>query len=142
MTSQTTQQPMFSNQQTLQQARTRAAFEAVGKDISDKYATVVRRLPAMILSEGLANTLLFLKAKGRDELKAKGRDEHQRALQHLSSWVCGRIAGDENADLLTWIAQASTMDYRRATAEAISYATVLKRMAEASGKGDLTGDEN
>ncbi len=124
---------MTTNQQTLQQERAASAWaqieqvEAHLRDVKKEYGSLVRGLPAMILSDGLAQTLAFLLAKGKGDAKKP----HQAAYEHLSAWVCQRLNAGKNMDLLQWVLQKSSADYRRATTEALAYLHWLKRFAEA-----------
>ncbi len=86
----------------------------------------------MILSDGLAQTLAFLLAKG----KADSTKPHTAAYEHLSVWVCQRINADQ--DLLQWVLNESSADYRRAASEALAYLHWLRRFVEAK---DWRSDE-
>lgn len=123
-------------QQTLQQRRAADAWaqiEAVaashnGDKFKKEYGSLVRGLPALVQSDGLGQTLAFLRAKaGGDENKV-----HAVAYRHLSNWVSTQLTGGAT-DLLEWLLRQSTGDYRRATNEAQAYLAWLKRFAEAKG---------
>jgi CRISPR-associated protein Cmr5 len=97
-----------------------------------KYGSLARRLPTLIQVNGLAQTLAFLKAKGKEN-DPKSRKEHfVQAFYHLSNWLCDRFDWGET-DLLTKVL-AQNMDsqrYRLATSEALAFLNWLKRFAEA-----------
>ncbi len=118
----------MSNQQTLQQERAASAYQAVRAAKSNDYGSLVRRLPALIQQDGLAQALVFL--------KAKGEKHHQDAYNHISQWVMAKIAPNPERDLLDWLMSTDSGDYRRATAEALAYLNWLKRFAEAEGIGN------
>ena len=100
-----------------------------------KYGSLARRLPALLQTNGLGQTLAFLRAKaGRDE-----SNHHYVIYDHLSAWVMERMKGD--GDLLEWILSESSDAYRRATTEAIAFAIWLRRFAEAKGWGEGQGGE-
>lgn len=93
-----------------------------------KYGSLARRVPMLVLINGLGQTLAFLRAKGKDD----PGDEHNILFQHLSTWTMSQVAPDAgNKDLLSWILEKDSASYRRATAEALAYLAWLKRFAEA-----------
>lgn len=109
--------------QTTQQQRAQFAWDAVnevGTNQQGRYATLARKLSAMIQVNGLASTLAFLFSKSKD---GKG---DQVIARHLSDWVTGQL-GYTQGDLMHLIQQADTDLYRRATAEAIEYSIWLSR---------------
>jgi len=131
----------MSNQQTLQQRRAAQAFKDVQemvvlleKDKKDstanEYGTIIRGFPALIQTDGLATALAFL--------QAKGKSAHRATYQHISAWVMTQLTG-KTGDLLNWLMDASTFQYRQATAEALAYTTWLKRFVEAN---DLKSSNN
>lgn len=122
---------MNNTPQTLQQERAASAWaqieqvEAKDEKFRKEYGSLIRGLPAMILSDGLAQTLAFLLAKGREDQTKP----HFAAYQHLSVYVCQRLNADR--DLLQWVLHESSADYRRAASEALAYLHWLKRFVEA-----------
>jgi CRISPR-associated protein Cmr5 len=118
---------MTSQQQTLDQKRARQAWEnvkAVKKQpFEGDYGSLARRIPALVQTNGLGQTLAFLKAKGNDN-KA-----HQVLYDHLSDWVVGQMGW--RRELLVEVVERDTAGYRRATAEAMAFLNWLKRFAEA-----------
>ena len=129
---------MANTPQTLQQERAASAWaqieqvEGESDKFKKEYGSLIRGLPAMILSDGLAQTLAFLLAKG----KADNTKPHFAAYQHLSIWVCQRLNAGQ--DLLQWVLHESSADYRRAASESLSYLHWLKRFVEAK---DWRSDE-
>jgi CRISPR-associated protein Cmr5 len=128
-----------SSQQTLQQRRATDAYNKVEqikalKDEKTKkeYGSLVRGLPAMILTDGLGQALAFLRAKAGGEINA-----HHYAYNHLSSWVSA-WSGNEGKDLLELVLSKSTNEYRQYTNEALAYLHWLKRFVESA---NLKSDE-
>lgn len=112
-----------SKRQTTEQKRAAAAWVAVSEvQVADqsKYSTWVRKLPALIQSNGLGSAMAFLCVKC------------PLLYGHVSRWVTAHLkySGD---DLLDLIRNSSAEQYRRATAEAIAYAGWLKRYVEGQG---------
>ena len=89
-----------------------------------KYGSLARNLPTMIQVNGLAQTLAFL--------RAKGKNYHNQAFAHLSDWVCDRFNWT-GGDLLSKViaADMDSQRYRLATTEALAFLQWLKRFAEA-----------
>lgn len=118
----------MSRQQSLEQERATAAWKAIvqvkGQSYQDKYKSLAANAPADIQSNGLGQTLAFW--------KAKGGEEHRALYQALAVWIKGQLSVLSANDLLVWVMQTATTDqYRRATAEAISFLSWIKRFAEA-----------
>ena len=114
----------------MEQERAAAAWERV-RDVAKteykkEYGSLARSAPADIQANGLGQTLAFWHAK---------KDAHYKALlDHVFGWVMGRMdkPGSWPGSLLDWVVKdASTNDYRRATAEAMAFLSWLKRFAEA-----------
>jgi CRISPR-associated protein Cmr5 len=121
---------------TLEQQRAEQAWECVdevtskSQDFKKKYGSLARKVPTLILTNGLGQTLAFLKAKGKND----PADEHTVLFRHLSRWVLSQVAPSSpatNGDLLQWVLQNDSASYRRATVEALAFLTWLKRFAEA-----------
>ncbi len=124
-----------SNLRTLEQERARQAWEYI-QEVASKskfkkeYGSLARKVPMLVLTNGLGQTLAFLKAKGKND----SSDEHTMLFQHLSRWVLSQVAPAStgtNCDLLDWVLKSGSADYRRATLEALAFLNWLKRFAEA-----------
>jgi CRISPR-associated protein Cmr5 len=124
-----------SMQKTIEQKRAKAAWEDVarakekGKDFGGKYKRLAQKMPAYILTNGLGQSLAFLKSK------AKGKDgsskEHELLYEHLSKWVMQQVDPKGNQSLLQWVMDNDSISYRRATTEVLAFLAWLKRFAEA-----------
>ena len=118
----------YSLQQTTQQERARAAWEAVAgmerNPSAKEYGSLVRGLPSQIQRDGLGPTLAFL--------AAKGKGHHTSLLRHLDGWVLPKIGAPQVRDgLLGYVLTCSSDDYRRAASETLAYLAWLKRFVEA-----------
>jgi CRISPR-associated protein Cmr5 len=125
-----------SLQRTLAQERAQQAWACVQEvtnkpqEFKKKYGSLARKVPMLVLTNGLGQTLAFLKAKGKND----PADEHTVLFRHLSSWVLSQVASSttaNNGDLLQWVLQNDSAAYRRATIESLAFLTWLKRFAEA-----------
>jgi len=100
--------------------------EKGGNEWKSKYGSLVRKLPSYILTNGLGQTLAFLKAKGKGE----PGNEHEVLYQHLEGWLQRQLG--INGNLLDWLVnKATSQQYRLATMEALALLQWLKRFAEA-----------
>ena len=125
-----------SLQRTLEQERAQQAWACVQEvtnkpqEFKKKYGSLARKVPMLVLTNGLGQTLAFLKAKGKND----PADEHTVLFRHLSSWVLSQVTSSttaSNGDLLQWVLQNDSTAYRRATIESLAFLTWLKRFAEA-----------
>lgn len=144
----TQQQARASKRQTIEQERGKEAWSCIKnikkleKKDQQEYRSLARSLNSMIQINGLAQTLGFLKAKGKDK-DDKGRPKknmHYYLLEHLTHWMhehfnkaIADTSGTENDGLLTWVLDKVTFssDYRRATTECLAFGRWLSRFAEA-----------
>jgi CRISPR-associated protein Cmr5 len=113
-----------------------------GREWQQSYASHVKKFPMLVLTNGLGQTLAFLRAKGKNDRAA----EEEVLYHQISNWVTAQIWGGEgDAGLLPkLIAPDSGSDvYRRATVEALAFVNWLKRFAEAAleAEPDLTVEE-
>ncbi len=97
--------------------------------IKKEFSTVAKKLPSLIMTNGLGQTLAFLLAKA----EGKQNNHHRQVYQAVSNWVIPQVFGEESQgkDLLGLVLEKSSVEYRRATAEAMAFAGWLKRFAEA-----------
>jgi CRISPR-associated protein Cmr5 len=120
----------------LEQDRAKHAWECINevkdKEFASNYRTIAIKAPSLILTNGLGQTLAFLKAKGKGNLT----DEHEVLYQHITNWLKQqdwlKKQLKPNDDLLEWIvSKATSQEYRLATMEALALLQWLKRFAEA-----------
>ncbi|RMH35738.1 MAG: type III-B CRISPR module-associated protein Cmr5 [Acidobacteria bacterium] len=124
----------MSQQQTLEQKRAQRAWNDIqsvvnrSDEFKKKYGSLARRVPMLVLTNGLGQTLAFLRAKGKNDQS----DEHNVLFNHLSAWTMSQVAPNvSDQNLLNWVLKSDSTAYRRATAEALAYLVWLKRFAEA-----------
>jgi CRISPR-associated protein Cmr5 len=133
-----------SLQRTLEQERAQRAWECVkevtskSQEFKKKYGSLARKVPMLVLTNGLGQTLAFLLAKAKrhepEQKRSVEAKAHDLLLVHLSSWVLSQVASSttaSNGDLLQWVLHNDSVAYRRATMEALAFLTWLERFAEA-----------
>ncbi|WP_457548467.1 type III-B CRISPR module-associated protein Cmr5 [Archaeoglobus sp.] len=116
----------------LEQERAKFAYEKVnsvkGKEFEEDYARYVKSAPALILANGLGNTLAFYKSK-----KKKAYDA---LYNHLNEWLKERGFYDDNTDVLEWIMSTDALQVFMATQEVLSLLNWMTKFAKAMLKGD------
>jgi len=99
--------------------------EVKGKGFEDKYLRHARKLPSMILHNGIMTTLAFMKAK------ASSDDGWKFLLSHLGRYM-KEIENRESDDfnLLKLFGEMELSEYRLYTQKLLYFAQWLKRIAE------------
>jgi CRISPR-associated protein Cmr5 len=123
---------VINRRQDLSQRRAAKAWEYVKIEHGKDYGSLTQRLTQMVQINGLVATAAFLYSK---------RDKAHFALLYdqLSGWICIEVY-DGGGDLLEQIRSRSSVDLRRATAEAITFSIWLRRFSEAVF-GDVRSDQ-
>ena len=116
----------------IENGRAKDAFEKVRQLSTEElehYVSYIRKMPMMIKTNGLAQTLAFY-------LSANKR-EYQIVYKHLSSWVMQpdtkkRLGLDKQKanDLMEATIALESADYRTLTVEIMAYLEWLKRFSE------------
>lgn len=129
----------MSQLQTLEQKRAAEAWsyvQYVNEEIDDKgfkkdYRSLVLKLPSLILTNGLGQTLAFLKSKGKGEESKPA----EKIYQDLQVWLAkpevinwGKATQPE---LIERIMAVNSDKYRFVTIETLSFLNWLKRFADA-----------
>ncbi len=122
----------------LQQDRMKKAYKYVciakgeGK-IESKYATLAKKLPSMIVHNGLITTLTFLKSKEKNE-----EDATKLLLNQLVEYLSKELQTENNYnEVIAKLCNIDLIDYIRISNEMIAFSTWLKRIAE----GELENEE-
>lgn len=133
---------------TLEQNRANYAWTCVKKIqgyndeqklIEKKYKSFVNKSSALVLTNGLGNTLAFYRSKyGEDSTKAEAQ-AYKILYSHIDEWLKKQSIIDR--DVTEWILseKTSSLDVIRATKETLAFIGWLKRFAVAELKGDETG---
>lgn len=131
---------MPSQQQTEDQKRAAQAWARVsavaGQSYEKEYRAFAQKLPSYILTNGLGQTLAFLRAKSKGDSQKKGNDSraYEALYRDLSRWVMKQMTGESNDRLLNWLMEGDSNSYRRASTETLAFLSWLKRFAEAELK--------
>jgi CRISPR-associated protein Cmr5 len=116
----------------LDQERAAYAWAKVQKCSKD-YENLAKAAPALIMNNGLMQTLAFF--------RAKGKEHHIRLNEHLCEWLGKRFRGvahfpvnDRNPDfesIMPALHHAEPLIYRRATEEALAVLRWIRQFASA-----------
>jgi len=108
------------------------------KKLNENYRSYVKRLPQMILSNGLGQALAFIYSK-----KKMGNAYdflYFHISQYLESEIPARIPPKEkDKDLAEWVISLDSLQYRYVTEEVLAFLNWLKRFAE--GMIEVGGEE-
>ncbi|MBO8152649.1 MAG: type III-B CRISPR module-associated protein Cmr5 [Candidatus Marinimicrobia bacterium] len=108
----------------------------------DKYASYVKKIPQMILSNGLGQTLAFIisKKQKQKENRPPGSKEnpknaydliYKQLTEYMKSNHTSRISMPHNeSDLIKWVISCNSTDYRYITQELLALLGWLKRFVE------------
>jgi CRISPR-associated protein Cmr5 len=126
----------LTRQQTIEQQRAAKAWELVSRVKEDdgkcqkEYNSWVKKVPVLVLTNGLGQTLAFL--------HSKSDREKQLLYQHISMWLKSPQSqlvwsgtGLQKDNIIDRLIHESSSTYRRATVEALAFLNWLKRFADA-----------
>ncbi len=121
-----------TNIKKLENGRAEFAYKCVveAKTYSD-YKSYVKKVPVLIQTNGLGNTLAYMVSKGK---------AYDLIYQHLTSWLskeeCGCKALPDHTDLLEFVVSQHSIVYRQITTECLALLNWLRRLAEGMIEGD------
>jgi CRISPR-associated protein Cmr5 len=121
-----------------------------GKDFASKYLSYARKLPSMIIYNGLLTTVAFAKSKAKKAFtKAKVEEGEkvnieglawEKLLEHLKEFLRREGINQDNKDLIEFLSEREVQEYRLITKRVLDFSLWLKRIAEGEiedeGKGD------
>ena len=124
--------PNETNMKKLENGRAEFAYKCIVEvKSSSDYKSYVKKVPVLIQTNGLGNTLAYMVSKGKT---------YDLIYQHLTSWLskeeCGCVALPEHTDLLKFIVSQPSVVYRQITTECLVLLNWLRRLAEGMLEGD------
>lgn len=126
---------------TLEQDRANCAWNCIKKtkdrndeQIERKYKSFVNKSSALLLTNGLGNTLAFYQSKY--EGNSPEAQAYRFLYAHIDEWLKKQNIVDQN--VIEWFRskKTSSLDVIRATKETLAFLSWLKRFAVAELKGD------
>ncbi|SFQ19948.1 type III-B CRISPR module-associated protein Cmr5 [Caldicoprobacter faecalis] len=114
------------------------ATRVLSKEELNNYRSYTEKIPIMILTNGLGQTLAFIKAKMNVKKEGNSGEKKENAYKilydqisdYLKSEISTRIKMDENKDLVEWVISCHLKEYRFITQEILAFMNWLKRFAE------------
>lgn len=130
----TTQQPSAAktSTMTLEQRRAETAWRFAQEGIAlggGEYTNLAKAAPALIMNNGLMQTLAFY--------ADKDKAHHKALASHLRRWIMLRAGGADKdpgfQQIMEILLKADSSDYRQATEEALLLLRWLRQFAAALG---------
>jgi CRISPR-associated protein Cmr5 len=121
-----------------------------GRDFASRYLSYAKKLPSMIIYNGLLTTVAFAKAKAKKaSTRAKVEEGEkvnieglawEKLLEHLKEFLRREGINQDNKDLIEFLSEREVQEYRFITKRVLEFSLWLKRVAEGEiedeGKGD------
>jgi len=111
-----------------------SCVEYVNEEIDDKgfqreYRSIVMKLPTLIISNGLGQTLAFLKSKG----KGNENKPEEKIYQDIDGWLSKNknIQWNTKGELIERVIALPGDKFRQVTVETLAYLSWMKRFADA-----------
>ncbi len=121
-----------------------------GKDFASRYLSYAKKLPSMIIYNGLLTTVAFAKAKAKKaSTKAKVEEGEkvnieglawEKLLEHLKEFLRREGINQDNKDLIEFLSEREVQEYRFITKRVLEFSQWLKRIAEGDIEDDGKGD--
>lgn len=130
----------------LDQERMRKAYEFVQdvkqnhSSIANEYSSLAKKLPAMIVNNGLITTMVFLRSKTKKKKEEEKTTANEKLLEQLLSYI---VNGNQDTDKKYEIFRKCVEDmdieeYLFLTQDVLAFATWLKRIAEGEIEDEKT----
>jgi CRISPR-associated protein Cmr5 len=108
------------------------AYECVGgvknEDFASKYLAYAKKLPSMIIYDGLLTTVAFAKTKAK-KASIEGK-AWEKLLEHLKEFLRREGINQDNEDLIEFLSKREVQEYRFITKRVLDFSLWLKRIAE------------
>lgn len=120
----------------IEQGRAKYAFDKVrsvsenGPDnLKKTYKSAAKKLPVLIKTNGLGQTLAFMKSKGGKKGAKNGHDE---LYDQIGNWLQTRDAEklDPQGELVEQVIQLESPAYRQVTAETLALLNWIRRFVD------------
>jgi CRISPR-associated protein Cmr5 len=110
----------------LDQRRAAYAWQCVRGQNKD-YENLAKAAPAMLMNNGLMQTLAFYQNKSKD----KGKEHHKALLKHILGWLTQQqiVPSDDYEQAMQALHSMNAADYRHASAEALEIVKWLRQLA-------------
>ena len=104
----------------------------------DKYKSYVKKIPMMILNNGLGATFAFIYSKRKNYDKNKGKagekenpkNAYDLIYKQVDNWLQQSYINKPKEELVKWIISQNSSEYRATTNEVLTLFNWLKRFAD------------
>ena len=134
---------------TIEQGRATFAFkvvQGVSDSLKKEYKSTAKKLPVLIKTNGLGQTLAFLKSKGGKIDKKTGKktiNAHDKLYEHIGTWLQTEdVKGLVDAgELVEQVINLESHAYRQVTVETLALLNWMRRFVDGLMK-DVEETEN
>ena len=114
----------------IEQGRAKYAFEAVNgvsdngsNDLKKKYKSAAKKVPVLIKTNGLGQSLAFMK---------KRNDGYDKLYEQIGNWLQAEDAKQlvQQGELVEQVIQLKTPDYRQVTVETLALLNWIRRFVD------------
>lgn len=128
----------LTTRKTIEQGRAKYAFEKVkeisnnsehgSKKLKENYKSTTKKLPVLIKTNGLGQTLAFLKSKGGK----KTSNAHDKLYEHIGSWLQNEDTKRlvKEGELVEQVINLESHDYRQVTVETLALFNWIRRFVD------------
>ncbi len=112
--------------------------EVKNESYKTKYLSYVRKLPSMIVYNGLLGTVVFAKkkaSKDSQEAQAWGK-----VLKHIENFLKEFYSYKDKKDILEYLSELSVQEYRLTTKLVLDFSIWLKNIAEGEIRDEAEGN--
>jgi CRISPR-associated protein Cmr5 len=116
---------------------------AKGKPFAKEFKSYVKKIPPLIQTNGLGNTLAFIFSKRKHNSPQEKDNAYDLIYEQLSKWLsrgdsaCALLPNGE--DLLNFAIKQPSPVYRQMTTETLAFMNWLKRLADGLIEGEAGG---
>ena len=139
----------------LEQGRAKYAFDAVksinedgANKLKESYKSAAKKLPVLIKTNGLGQTLAFLKSKGGKKDKNTGKkieNGYDKLYKQIGDWLrteaANQLVPQDELELVEEVIQLNSSVYRQVTVETLSLLNWVRRFVDGLMK-DVKDTEN
>lgn len=122
----------------IEQGRAKYAFDAVNgiskngsKKLKESYKSVAKKLPVQIKTNGLGQTLAFVKSKGKKE-QQKEKNGYDKLYDQIGNWLQTKDAKRlvPQGELVERVIQLPSPAYRQVTVETLALLNWIRRFVD------------
>ncbi len=118
------------------------AYKCVGgvknEDFASRYLSYAKKLPSMIIYNGLLTTVAFAKTKAK-KASTEGK-AWKKLLEHIEEFLRREGINQDNKDLIEFLSELEVQEYRFITKRVLDFSLWLKRIAEGEIEDESKGD--